>query len=319
MKSDLTGYQKLDKLGEGTYGIVYKAKNLATGQIVAMKIMQLDHEEEGISSTALRELTILRTMDHCNVVSMIDIGMKKNSLTIISEFFDLDLRKFLNKTKRRPLKTALQRSYGFQMLAGLYYMHTHRVIHRDIKPDNILIDYQGHLKLCDFGLSRFFTIPIKELTQGVVTLWYRPPEVLLHNEFYELAVDIWSAGCVMAEMARGIPLFMGDSEIDMVHKIFQVLGSPSDEVKSKLHDLDNGTVTIPHYDGVELKEQVKTDDEYFVDLLIKMLNPDPTKRITAKEALNHPYFDSISPQIRKYCIPEENHDDILPCSLPVNK
>ena len=301
MNSSQSRYEDLEKLGEGTYGVVFKARDTVTNEIVAMKVMRLEQEEEGVSSTTLRELTILRIMNHCNIVAMKNISLKENSLTLVFEHLDFDMRKLLRMTKK-PLKTNLQRSYAFQLLSGLYFLHTHRVIHRDIKPDNLLLDKQGHLKICDFGLARFFTVPLRNFTEGVVTLWYRPPEVLLHNDFYDLSVDIWSAGCVMAEMARGIPLFSGDSEIDMVHKIFQVFGTPSPEEVEMFHDLKNQKIESFSYQGVSLASQVESDDIWFVDLLSKMLCIDPTKRITAKEALQHPYFNEIPQSVRNCCL-----------------
>ncbi|OHT09782.1 Cell division control protein 2 like protein [Tritrichomonas foetus] len=301
MNSPLSRYEKLEKLGEGTYGIVYKARDTTNNELVAMKVMRLEQEEEGVSSTTLRELTILRIIKHCNVVKMINLSLKENSLTLIFEHLDFDLRKLLAHTKG-PLKTNLQRSYGFQLLAGLYFLHTHRVIHRDIKPDNLLLDKEGHLKIGDFGLARFFTVPIRTFTDGVVTLWYRPPEVLLHNDFYELSVDIWSAGCVMAEMARGTPLFRGDSEIDMVHKIFQIFGTPTQETIECFHDLRNNKINYFSYEPKNLADLVQSDDIWFVDLLSKMLCLDPANRITAKEALQHPYFNEIPLSVRECCL-----------------
>lgn len=303
--SSSTRYERIEKLGEGTYGVVYKAKDTVNGELVAMKVMRLEQEEEGVSATTLREITILRMMNHCNIVGMRNIMLKENSLTLVFEHLDFDLRKLLIHYKK-PLGVPLQKSYGFQLLAGLYFMHTHRVIHRDIKPDNILLDLQGHLKICDFGLARFFTVPLRNFTEGVVTLWYRPPEILLHNDFYEVSIDIWSTGCVMAEMARGSPLFKGDSEIDMIHKIFDLFGTPSPEIVNCFHDLKYEVVNNLNYKPHNLSDLVQSDDADFIDLLSKMLCLDPRKRITAKEALQHSYFNDIPQSIRNCCLTNYN-------------
>lgn len=304
--SSSTRYKKIEKLGEGTYGVVYKAMDTINDELVAMKVMRLEQEEEGVSATTLREITILRMMNHRNIVGMRNIMLKENSLTLIFEHLDFDLRKLLINYKGRPLTVPLQKSYGFQLLSGLFFMHTHRVIHRDIKPDNILLDSQGHLKICDFGLARFFTVPLRNFTEGVVTLWYRPPEILLHNDFYEVSIDIWSAGCVMAEMARGSPIFSGDSEIDMIHKIFDLFGSPSQEIINCFHDLKCGVVNNLDYRPHNLGDLVQSEDAEFIDLLSKMLCLDPRKRITAKEALHHPYFNDIPQSIRNCCLTNYN-------------
>jgi serine/threonine protein kinase len=297
-------YRKLAKLGQGTYGVVFKAVNDATGEIVAEKIMQLDEESEGISSTTLRELTILKGLDHCNIVRMRDAAVGVDSLVLIFEYMDWDLRKLFRKTKG-PLKHELCRSYAYQLLCGIYYLHIHRVLHRDIKPDNLLIDSEGHLKICDFGLARTFTIPVREFTNGVVTLWYRAPELFLHNEFYELAIDVWSAGCVIAEMSRGSAIFPGDSDIAMAHLVFEELGTPSDDVLQQFADVRNNKFAVKQYQGKPMNEILRTEDRYLIDLVKKLLTIDPRKRITAREALHHPYFQSVAKPIKEMCYPVE--------------
>lgn len=298
--TDLSDYEQKQKLGEGTYGEVYRAVHKKTGEIVAMKVMRLDHEDEGISQTTLRESTILRSLDHLNIVKLKGICFHDNSLVLICEFLAYDLRKLL-KRHPSPLDPQLVRSYAYQLLSGLYYLHTHRVIHRDIKPENLLIDKAGKMKICDFGLSRFFTIPMREFTEGVITLWYRPLEILLHNSFYDLSIDIWSAGCVIAEMARGDALFKGDSDLDMIHKIIQTLGTPEPELIERFADVQKNKIKIPQYPRHDMSQIVPTDDPLLLDLLSKMLEMDPEKRINAKDARNHPYFDNVPEVIRKLC------------------
>jgi serine/threonine protein kinase len=297
-------FRKLEKLGQGTYGVVFKSVNDETGEIVAEKVMKLDEESEGICSTTLRELSILRALDHCNIVRMRDATVSAESLVLIFEFMELDLRRLFRRAKG-PLKHELCRSYAYQLLCGIYYLHIHRVLHRDIKPDNLLIDAAGHLKICDFGLARMFTIPVREFTNGVVTVWYRSPELFLHNEFYELAIDVWSAGCVIAEMYRGMPLFPGDSDIAMAHVVFETLGTPPDEVLELFDDVRNKKIEISNYPGKPMNEVLRTEDMYLIDLMQRMLTIDPRKRITAREALHHPYFHGVPQVIREMCYPME--------------
>jgi cyclin-dependent kinase len=156
-------YQKMEKIGEGTYGVVYKAKDRVTGEIIALKKIRLEAEDEGIPSTAIREISLLKELQHPNIV----------------------------------------KSFLYQLLTGVAYCHHHRVLHRDLKPPNLLINREGQLKLADFGLARAFGIPVRSYTHEVVTLWYRAPDVLLGSRKYSTPVDIWSVGCIFAEMANG--------------------------------------------------------------------------------------------------------------------
>jgi serine/threonine protein kinase len=258
-----------------------------------------------VAPTTLRELTILRSLDHANVIKLRETFVTPEKFTLVFDYMPYDLRKLFKLRKGRPLERNLCRSYAYQVLCAIYYLHVHRVIHRDIKPENLLIDAEGHLKLCDFGLSRIFTIPVRNYTEGVVTLWYRPPEIFLHNDFYELGIDIWSAGCVIAEMCRGVPLFVADSDLDLAHKVFRVLGTPSQNVLSEFADIQAGKITFPAYPRGDFAQMLESDDPYLIDLIQKMLAVDPKRRITAKEALHHPYFDGVSQVIRDLCYPEE--------------
>ena len=303
MESKISRYIKTEKLGEGTYGIVYKAIDKVTNKIVAVKVMRLDEEDEGVASTTLREVGVLKKMHHPNIVSLVDTFVHEQQLTIVLEFLQSDIRKYLKKSGNITKK--LLKSYSFQLLAGVYYLHTHRVIHRDIKPENLLIDQNGFLKICDFGLSRFFTIPITRYTEDTITLWYRPPELLLHNPIYDVSADMWSVGCVIGEMATRKALFPGDSVLDEIHKIFTVLGTPDNDLCQEFHDLKDRTVVLPHYNPIPFKDVVNVNDVTLLDLLQKLLVIDPKKRLTAKEALKHPYFNEISDAMRRTFLPPD--------------
>eukprot|EP01113_Clastostelium_recurvatum_P030689 TRINITY_DN3750_c0_g1_i1.p1 TRINITY_DN3750_c0_g1~~TRINITY_DN3750_c0_g1_i1.p1 ORF type:complete len:300 (+),score=6.40 TRINITY_DN3750_c0_g1_i1:182-1081(+) len=287
----LLRYQKLEKLGEGTYGVVYKAKERATGRILALKKIRLEAEDEGVPPTAIREISLLKELDHKNVVRLEDVVHSENKLYLVFEFLDQDLKKYMDSV---PLvQPLLVKSYVHQLLLGIHYCHAHRILHRDLKPQNLLIDRQGALKLADFGLARAFGIPIRTYTHEVVTLWYRAPEILLGSRTYSTPVDIWSVGCIFAELVTKRPLFPGDSEIDELFRIFRTLGTPSEETWPGVTSLPDYKPTFPQWSAQPLQKAVPTLDVQGLDLLTQMLQYEPSKRISAKAALEHPWFNDL--------------------------
>lgn len=223
-------YQKIDKLGEGTYGIVYKAQNKSTKEIVALKRIRLDNEEEGIPCTAVREISLLRDLHHPNIVRLLDILHTEKKLTLVFEYLDSDLKKYLDTTNPAPSDgdvvvdlspeyRELVKGFLYQLLQGVAYCHSRLVLHRDLKPQNLLVSRKGELKIADFGLARTFAAPVRSYSTEVVTLWYRPPDVLLGNKFYSAAIDLWSVGCIFAEMMNGRPLFPGSNVRDQLFRI----------------------------------------------------------------------------------------------------
>jgi len=217
----------------------------------------------------------------------------ENKLYLIFDFIDHDLKKHL-ELNGGPLSPSVVKSYLFQLMLGIAYCHANRVVHRDLKPQNILIDPKtGSVKLADFGLARAFGLPIKTYTHEVVTLWYRAPEILLGQRQYSTPVDIWSIGCIFVEMAMRKPLFAGDSEIDQLFKIFKVMGTPKDSVWPGVSALPDFKSTFPRWSQIPMDKHVPNLDSKGIDLLDKMLKYDPADRITAEEALNHPYFDDL--------------------------
>ena len=288
-----TSYRKVEKIGEGTYGVVYKAIDTRTGELVAMKKIRTEAEDEGVPSTAIREIAFLKELQHPNVVCLKEVLHCKQKLHLVFEFVDQDLRKHLEGFPAF-LPPALVRSYMQQLLQGVLYCHTHRILHRDLKPQNLLVDQRGTVKLADFGLARAFGLPIRTYTHEVVTLWYRAPEVLLSGADYSTPVDIWSVGCIFAEIAEKKPLFPGDSEIDELYKIFKVLGTPSEETVPGVSSYRDYKSTFPKWRPVCLASLVPHLDSHGVDLLTRMLQLDPAKRISARAALQHPYFQPPS-------------------------
>lgn len=290
-------YEKIDKngIGEGTYGVVYKARDRKTQQVVALKRIRLELEDEGIPSTALREVSLLKSLKHDNVVDLLNCVQSDGKLYLVFEFLDKDLKKYMDTTSG-PLEPALVKSYLHQTLLGLAFCHARGVMHRDLKPQNLLVNAAGEIKLADFGLARAYSIPIRVLTHEVVTLWYRAPEILLGSKTYAPPVDIWSMGVIFVEMLTKRPLFPGDSEIDQIFKIFKMKGTPTNAVWPKVTELPDFKSVFPAWPQrsiasvLNLEARIGVDG---VDLLEKMCAYNPADRISAKEALTHPYFADI--------------------------
>lgn len=285
-------YQKIEKIGEGTYGVVYKSRDRNTNDTVALKKIRLESEDEGVPSTAIREISLLKTLRHPNVVKLHDVVHTDQKLYLIFEYLDHDLKKHMN-AQGVPLAPMVVKSYMYQILSALTYCHTHRVLHRDLKPQNILIDREGSVRLADFGLARAFGLPIKTYTHEVVTLWYRAPEILMGCRQYSTPVDIWSVGCIFSEMAQKRALFMGDSEIDQLFKIFKVLGTPNEENFPSVTSFPDFKPTFPKWRAQSLARLATNLDESGIDLLSKMVCYDPARRISAKAAMLHPYFNDL--------------------------
>ena len=269
---NISGYNNYEILGEGTYGKVYKAEIIERPshtndqvptafahnnrkhncEYVAIKKVKTDHEADGIPATAIREISLLRELDHDNIVRLRDVvSMRedaKSQLFLIFEYLDMDLKNFMKRYQGgKPMPLALAVSYSIQCLRGMEYCHSHRVLHRDIKPDNLLLNIRGEMKLADFGLARTFTIPIRMYTHEVVTLWYRPPEILLGSKNYSTSVDMWSIGCVMCELITNSAIFSGNCEIEQLFKIFEILGTPNEGCWEGIDELPHVNSEFPKW------------------------------------------------------------------------
>ncbi|KAI3659877.1 hypothetical protein MP638_003377 [Amoeboaphelidium occidentale] len=297
-------YQKIEKLGEGTYGIVYKAQNKETGTIVALKRIRLDDEDEGVPCTAIREIALLKELKHPHIVKLVDVLHTEKKLTLIFEYLDSDLKKYIDSLSSPQLEVNLAKGLLFQLLKGIEFCHEHRVLHRDLKPQNLLLNYRVvnllspgtgpqctmELKLADFGLARAFGIPVRSYSSEVVTLWYRSPDVLLGSRQYSTSIDLWSIGCIFGEMITGRPLFPGSTVKDQLQKIFKYMGPPPEGyVTGEFKEL---------LDSPELADKGSLEDvlggrldDVGLDLLKRLLEYVPEKRISATEAMQHPFFD----------------------------
>eukprot|EP00727_Mastigamoeba_balamuthi_P007047 m51a1_g2963 Cyclin-dependent kinase 5 homolog (295) ;mRNA; r:686317-688019 len=285
-------YVKTDKLGEGTYGIVYKARNKDTAEVVALKRIRLDSIDEGVPCTAIREISLLKELKHPSIVRLYDVIYTEKKLTLVFEYLDQDLKKHMDECGG-ALPLPKIKSFAFQLLRGIAFCHDHRVLHRDLKPQNLLINKKGELKLADFGLARAFGIPVRTFSHEVVTLWYRAPDVLMGSCKYSTPIDMWSVGCIFAEMASGRPLFPGSGVQDQLLKIFKILGTPTPAIWPSIVELPDYKADFPLFPPKNLADLTPALGEKGHQLLYEFLQYDPNRRITAAAALNHPFFDDL--------------------------
>eukprot|EP00388_Colpodella_angusta_P005885 GDKJ01017848.1.p1 GENE.GDKJ01017848.1~~GDKJ01017848.1.p1 ORF type:complete len:631 (+),score=128.84 GDKJ01017848.1:51-1943(+) len=291
-------FKILSLLGEGTFAVVYKAKNTVTGELVSLKHIRVDASQAGVAATALREIAILSELQHPNIIRLRDmIFTKTGNVLYVYDLMDGDLRKFRNRFKD-PLydpELLIVREIMRQILCGVATCHSRGVIHRDIKPHNILINSDLTVKVADFGLARNYTLLNRPMTREVITLWYRAPELLLGIDKYTTAVDIWSIGCVFFELVLQIPPFAGDSEWGTLMSIFTVCGTPNKETWPGVEHLKNYSPVFPNFKHTLMEKMLSCNLYYLlgplaVDLIVKMLKLNPDERISAQEALQHDFF-----------------------------
>ncbi|XP_077451839.1 cyclin-dependent kinase 17-like isoform X1 [Stigmatopora argus] len=293
----LETYVKLDKLGEGTYATVFKGRSKLTDNLVALKEIRLEHEE-GAPCTAIREVSLLKDLKHANIVTLHDIVHTEKSLTLVFEYLDKDLKQYMDDCGN-ILSMQNVKIFLFQILRGLAYCHRRKVLHRDLKPQNLLINDRGELKLADFGLARAKSVPTKTYSNEVVTLWYRPPDVLLGSSEYSTQIDMWGVGCIFYEMAAGRPLFPGSTVEDELHLIFRLLGTPTEDNWPGISCVEEfKSHKFPKYKTQALINHAPRLDPDGVDLLISFLKYESRKRLSADEATGQPYFGSLGPRVR---------------------
>eukprot|EP00775_Hariotina_reticulata_P006093 gene6093-6331_t len=279
-------YERLQELGSGSYAVVYKARNRETDEVIALKKLRFGFDEQGLPSSTLREISLLKELKHSNIVELKDIiyGFGTNNVYVVLECLDCDLRDLLDAEQQLDILQI--KSFLFQILKAVHHAHMHCVMHRDLKPQNILVDASHtQVKVADFGLARSFLPPFKAYTDKVVTLWYRAPELLLGVSSYSAAIDMWSVGCIFAEMVNREPLFRAESEIGLLHKIFEALGTPNDAVWAGVERLAHYRHNFPHWHpkGWSAIAPRLANDTQGMDLLAAMLSYDPEARITAAQ------------------------------------
>ncbi|CAH2282079.1 cyclin-dependent kinase 6 [Pelobates cultripes] len=307
-------YECVAEIGEGAYGKVFKARDLKNGgRFVALKRVRVQTGEEGMPLSTIREVAVLRhleTFEHPNVVRLLSwCWVARSSIRVILTLWlvyiliHYNLMLCLSSMETLNLPGDTLRDMMHQLLQGLDFLHSHRVVHRDLKPQNILVTSNGQIKLADFGLARIYSFHMA-LTSVVVTLWYRAPEVLLQSS-YATPVDLWSVGCIFAEMFRRKPLFRGNSDVDQLGKIFDVIGLPEEEEWPSDVAVPRNAFQFRHPQPIE--DSVPDIDEQGKDLLIKCLTFSPAKRISAFLALSHPYFKDVQKH-------KDSVDSHRPCS-----
>ncbi|KAK9292231.1 hypothetical protein L1049_020194 [Liquidambar formosana] len=285
-------FEKIDKIGQGTYSNVYKAKDMLTGKIVALKKVRFDNLEPESVKFMAREILILRRLDHPNVVKLEGLVTSRMScsLYLVFEYMEHDLAGLAASPGIKFTEPQVK-CYMHQLLSGLEHCHNRGVLHRDIKGSNLLLDNGGMLKIADFGLASFFDPNHRHpMTSRVVTLWYRPPELLLGATDYDVGVDLWSAGCILAELLAGKPIMPGRTEVEQLHKIYKLCGSPSDEYWKK-SKLPNATIFKPQVPYKRcIAETFKDFPPSSLPLIETLLAIDPAERLTATYALSSEFF-----------------------------
>lgn len=255
--------------------------------------------EEGTPSTAIREISLMKELKHENIVALHDVIHTENKLMLVFEYMDKDLKKHMDsRGDRGQLEPITIKSFMHQLLRGIAFCHENRVLHRDLKPQNLLINSRGQLKLGDFGLARAFGIPVNTFSNEVVTLWYRAPDVLLGSRTYNTSIDIWSAGCIMAEMYTGRPLFPGTTNEDQLQKIFRLMGTPSERSWPGISQFPEYKPNFQNYATQDLRMILPQIDQLGINLLGSMLQLRPEMRISAAAALQHPWFNDL-PHLRQ--------------------
>ncbi|KAI7894750.1 kinase-like domain-containing protein [Mucor mucedo] len=289
--SRISDYEFLGKIGQGTFGQVYKARDKLHNDLVALKRILTDNEKEGVPITVIREIKILKQLNHRNIVPLRDVIVEREKRVIymVFPYMDHDLSNLLHNSNVQLTPPQIK-TYMKQLLEGTAYLHHNNILHRDMKAANLLINNDGVLKIADFGLARGIEDDDMEYTKSVVTIWYRPPELLLGERRYTSAIDMWGVGCVFGELIKSKAILQGQDDLDQLKKIFSLCGSPNQN-------------TMPNWDRLPDADKVKFEtstrhvlddfisfDPFAADLIDKLLVLDPEKRLTALKALEHDYF-----------------------------
>ncbi|TDH68087.1 hypothetical protein CCR75_003806 [Bremia lactucae] len=313
-------YARIGKIDEGTYGVVSKARDKETGDIVALKQVKMSASasQEGFPITALRETNVLLALDHPNIIQVREmvVGSTPDKIFMVMEYAENDLKHVMQTKMKAPWLQSEVKYLLYSILSAVAYMHDRWYIHRDLKTSNLLYDARGVLKLCDFGLARKYGSPLRTYTQLVVTLWYRSPELLLGARKYSTAVDMWSVGCIFAEMLLLKPLFSGRGELEQIDQIFKLVGAPNEHNWPGVNnDVPDASVSVrgkwPKYSRLRDKFPLAATfsgsgcslSKAGFDLLRQMLTLSPRHRISAKKALAHEYFMESPPPKQQELMP----------------
>ncbi|CAJ0931946.1 unnamed protein product, partial [Mesorhabditis belari] len=285
-------YEKIKHLGEGQFANVYKAKDNVTGEVVAIKKIKLGsrHEaKDGINRTALREIKLLKEIHHENIISLRDVIGNKSSISLVFDFMETDLEHLIKDTTI-ILSSPHIKNIMMQTFLGLNFLHANFILHRDLKPNNLLMNNMGRVKITDFGLARFFGSPSRVYTHQVVTRWYRSPELLYAAKSYGVNVDIWAMGCIFAELLLRNPIFPGESDLDQLVKIYRFLGTPTEDDWALMKQLPDYVEFTENYPRMDFKAVFTAAGDSAIDLLERMFEFDPLKRWNTDQCLGSMYF-----------------------------
>ncbi|KAK9314355.1 kinase-like domain-containing protein [Lipomyces starkeyi] len=322
-------YIKERKVGEGTYAVVYLGRQLSTSRVVAIKKIKVGQFKDGLDMSAIREIKFLGELRHENVIELIDVFISSGtsrSLNLVLEYLSADLEMII-KDRSVVFTAADIKSWMRMTFAGLYHCHRHNVLHRDLKPNNLLLSPSGHLKLADFGLARKQPGPYDVMTPTVVTRWYRAPELLLGSKIYTRKVDVWAVGTIFAELMLRTPYLPGQTDLDQLDLTFRALGTPTeqtwpgvsllpdffyDTAKTSTADTGKKSGIYPAPSRDEMRMRFSAASENALDLLCKMTTLDPTKRIDTRDALGSEYFRELPRPTQPDLLPKlSKKDDIV--------
>ncbi|KAL8668376.1 MAG: hypothetical protein Q9168_006994 [Polycauliona sp. 1 TL-2023] len=292
-------YNVTKELGQGAYGIVCAATNNQTGEGVAIKKVTNVFSKKILAKRALREIKLLQHFrGHRNITCLYDMDIPRpdnfNETYLYEELMECDLAAIIRSGQ--PLTDAHFQSFIYQILCGLKYIHSANVLHRDLKPGNLLVNADCELKICDFGLARGFSMDPEEnagyMTEYVATRWYRAPEIMLSFQSYTKAIDVWSVGCILAELLGGRPFFKGRDYVDQLNQILHYLGTPNEETLSRIGSprAQEYVRNLPFMPKVPFQRLFNNANPDALDLLDRMLAFDPSSRISVEEALEHRYL-----------------------------
>lgn len=285
-------FEKLNRIGEGTYGVVYRARDTKTDKVVALKKVRMEQEKDGFPVSGLREISILMNCRHENIVHLkeVVVGRSLESIFLVMEYCEQDLASLLDNMQT-PFTESQVKCIMLQVLRGVKFLHKNFVIHRDLKVSNILMTDKGCVKVADFGLARWFGLPMKPMTPKVVTLWYRAPELLLGSKTQTTSIDMWAAGCILGELLGDRPLMPGNSEIRQLEMIVELLGTPSDAIWPEYSSLPAiAEFALKQQPYNNLKQRFPWLSAAGLRLLNFLFMYDPKKRATAEECLQSSYF-----------------------------
>lgn len=290
-------YELLGKIGEGTFGVVFRGRHVRTGDSVALKKIRLRNASDGLPKKLLREIQALQSIDHANVITLREYFPYGSSIILSFDYMNTDLHQIMRYTLNRGEKlcTSAVKSILIMLLDGVASIHEASMMHRDLKPANILFTKHGELKIGDFGLARVYERDKQDASYSheVATRWYRAPELLYGAHKYTQSVDMWAVGCIMAELLTGWPLFTGENDIDQLFKVQKGLGSPNTKIWPGLEDLpDFNKIQFPHMEPLPFSELIPDVGDDALHVLQRLLVYNPADRLTAREALCDPFFYS---------------------------